>query len=200
MLHTVLAATATNEAFEMFFALLALLALLGSVLYVAARLASPASPAAAGLVAACDPVARVVPAAVSTVSMAGSLYFSEVVGYVPCTLCWYQRICMYSLAAITVLSLCYRDRSVRRYVIPIASVGAAIAAYHWLFERLPSLDTGACSADVPCNFVWFENFGFVTLPFMAFAAFIAAIVFSTAPAVDRSVRTPTTNTPEGGTI
>ena len=29
---------------------------------------------------------------VSLVAMFGSLYFSEIKGYIPCELCWYQRI------------------------------------------------------------------------------------------------------------
>ena len=36
--------------------------------------------------------------------MAGSLYFSEVANYVPCRLCWFQRIAMYPLAVILLIA------------------------------------------------------------------------------------------------
>jgi hypothetical protein len=53
-----------------------------------------------------------------------------------------------------------------------------------LLERFPdNLDSGVCSKDVPCEFVWFELFGFVTLPFMALTGFLAIIVFNTLPSV-----------------
>jgi hypothetical protein len=48
-------------------------------------------------------------------------------------------------------------------------------------ERFPNLDAGVCDVEVPCEFVWFENFGFVTLPFMALTGFLAVLVFTTLP-------------------
>ena len=44
------------------------------------------------------------------VAMLGSLYFSEIAHYVPCVLCWYQRILMYPLALILAIGLLRRDR------------------------------------------------------------------------------------------
>jgi disulfide bond formation protein DsbB len=113
-------------------------------------------------------------AVVASTSMAGSLYFSEVANYVPCTLCWYQRIAMYSLAVVAAVAAARGERSTA-YFVALAAPGAAIALYHWLLERFPDLDAGACSAEVPCTAVWFEEFGFVTLSFMALAGFIAVL-------------------------
>ncbi|MFM9084065.1 MAG: hypothetical protein ACKOQ7_09360, partial [Actinomycetota bacterium] len=50
--------------------------------------------------------------------------------------------------------------------------------YHYLLEWFPHWESGVCSVDVPCNAVWFREFGFVTLAFMAGCAFLATIVFS----------------------
>ena len=61
----------------------------------------------------------------------------------------------------------------------LASIGGAVSAYHWFLERFPNLDAGVCDAKLPCEFIWFENFGFVTLAFMAFTAFFATIVLVT---------------------
>ncbi|MEP1122870.1 MAG: disulfide bond formation protein B [Ilumatobacter sp.] len=113
--------------------------------------------------------------AIAGSAMVGSLYFSEVAHYVPCTLCWYQRIAMYPIAIVALTALARREDPVA-YVAVLAAIGAPISAYHWLVERIPDLESGACSMTVPCNLVWFEKFGFVTLPFMAFVAFTSILV------------------------
>jgi len=112
--------------------------------------------------------------------MAGSLYFSEVAHYVPCTLCWYQRIAMYSLAIIAITATIRRETPTAYFVV-LATIGGIISLYHWLLERFPSIDTGACSSAVPCTLVLFEKFGFVTLPFMALVGFVAILTICVAP-------------------
>jgi len=42
--------------------------------------------------------------AVSFGSMALSLFYSEIAGFAPCALCWYQRIFMYPIAFIAPLA------------------------------------------------------------------------------------------------
>jgi disulfide bond formation protein DsbB len=109
--------------------------------------------------------------------MGGSLYFSEVADYVPCTLCWYQRIAMYPLAVVLLVAALRRDRAVRWYVGPIAAIGALISTYHYLVEWFPSLEgEGVCAVSVPCTTPWFRQFGFVTLSFMALCGFAAILV------------------------
>jgi disulfide bond formation protein DsbB len=113
-----------------------------------------------------------VPAALA---MLGSLYFSEMAHYQPCTLCWYQRIAMYPLVLILGIAAWRRDLGVRRYAVPLAAVGAVISAYHYLLEWFPQIDTGACTVGVPCTQVWFRQFGFVSLPLLALTAFLLVI-------------------------
>ena len=69
--------------------------------------------------------------------MAGSLYFSEVADFMPCTLCWYQRIAMYPLVLLLGIAAFRRDRAIRLYVVPLAVVGAAISIYHYLYRVVP---------------------------------------------------------------
>ncbi len=113
--------------------------------------------------------------AVAATATAASLYLSEVAGFVPCTLCWYQRIAMYPLVIILGLAAWRRDVGVRRYVVPLAAVGAVIAAYHVALQRLPGLPAGACSLDAPCTAIYVERFGFVTIPVMALIGFVAIL-------------------------
>ena len=121
-----------NEAFELFFALLAFLALGGSVAVVVARFAGGVS--GRNLVAGLAPLGLAIPALVTSVSMIGSLYFSEAVGYRPCVLCWYQRIAMYSLAIVLVIAAIRKDRAITPYAMALAGVGTVISGYHWLLE------------------------------------------------------------------
>jgi disulfide bond formation protein DsbB len=112
---------------------------------------------------------------VALTATAGSLYLSEVAGFVPCTLCWYQRIAMYPLVVILGIAAWRGDAGIRRYVVPVAAIGAVIAAYHVALQRLPGLPSGACSLDAPCSAIYVERFGFVTIPVMALVAFLAIL-------------------------
>lgn len=168
----------TTETFELFFALLTIATLATTAALVAVRLVN-AKPGTVSAVLQSVSVSRMaICAAITTTATLGSLYFSEVAHFVPCTLCWYQRIAMYPLAVLTV-SAAVRKEDLSAYVRVIASIGLVISGYHWLLERFPSLDAGVCSAAVPCELVWFERFGFITLPFMAFTAFSAVLAVTT---------------------
>jgi len=114
--------------------------------------------------------------AVAFVSTLGSLYLSEVARFVPCTLCWYQRIAMYPLALLLGIAAVRGDIAVRRHAVPLAGIGALIAAYHVALQRLPGLPSGTCSLDVPCSAIYLERFGFVTIPVMALIGFVAILV------------------------
>jgi disulfide bond formation protein DsbB len=118
--------------------------------------------------------------AITTGAMVGSLYFSESVGYAPCKLCWYQRIAMYSIAIITFVAAIRRDKQIARYSLVLAALGLIVSTYHYLLEWFPTLESNVCSLDIPCTSVWFREFGFVTLCFMAGSAFIAVISISLA--------------------
>lgn len=113
-------------------------------------------------------------------AMIGSLYFSEVANYAPCKLCWYQRIAMYSMAIISLVAALRRDHGVWRYTIVLSCTGLAFSTYHYLVEWFPSLESDVCSIDVPCTTVWFREFGFVTLSFIAGSVFVAVASMSVA--------------------
>jgi disulfide bond formation protein DsbB len=119
------------------------------------------------------PWALPVAAVVAVVATFGSLYYSEIEGFVPCDLCWFQRICMYPLSAILVVAVLRSDRGALWYAAPFVVLGAPVALYHWLVERVPSIaDTSSCSVFVPCSAPYFEKLGFVTLAFMDLSAFL----------------------------
>ncbi|MEY2958584.1 MAG: hypothetical protein RLZZ01_1152 [Actinomycetota bacterium] len=162
---------------EVLTAVLALVVGVAAVLLVVARLLAGRSPLARRLGAAV--VGRRSPwtLAVGSVAMVGSLYFSEVADYVPCRLCWFQRIAMYPIALVALVATVRRDASARWYVVPMAAIGAAVSSYHYLIERGVLNDSGSCALFGPsCADVWFEEWGFVTLAFMALVGFVAILV------------------------
>ena len=102
----------------------------------------------------------------------GSLYFSEALHWVPCTLCWYQRIFMYPLAFILGVAFYKNDNEVIKYVIPLSMTGMAISVYHTLLQKIPYLQQfEMCSNGVPCSSDYLNLFGFITIPMLAFVAF-----------------------------
>lgn len=109
---------------------------------------------------------------VSIIAMGGSLYFSEIVGFPPCLLCWYQRIAMYPLVLILGVATLTSDWRAWRYALPLAAVGLVISAHHYGTQLRPALATGACSADVPCTTRHVAVHGFISIPFMAGSAFL----------------------------
>lgn len=114
---------------------------------------------------------------ISIVATIGSLYFSEIEGYVPCDLCWYQRIFMYPLLIILGIGTYFKDISVKRYVYPIAIIGSCISLYHYLHQKLPGLvEIKSCKYGVPCNLEYINEFGFITIPLLALTAFVTIII------------------------
>ncbi|QLI81055.1 disulfide bond formation protein B [Chitinibacter fontanus] len=102
----------------------------------------------------------------------GALFFGEVMGIAPCTLCWYQRIFMFPLAIFLPLALFPLDTKVIRYALPLAMLGLGFAIYHWLLQLgiIPAT-TSPCSQGSSCSEVSAQWFGFLTIPLMSVFAF-----------------------------
>lgn len=109
---------------------------------------------------------------VSLVATGGSLYFSEVMGFVPCELCWWQRVLMYPQALILGIASYRDDRRIVTYALPMSLIGASISTFHYLQEKVPAFRTPACGGDVSCFTPWINWFGFITIPFLALTAFL----------------------------
>ncbi len=158
-----------------------LFALLSLVAFVLASLiiASIAVERLAGLRAEFVRWALPLGLAVAAIATAGSLNYSEHIGYTPCEYCWYQRIAMYPLVVLFGVALVVKDEKVWRYTMPISLIGAGISIYHYQLQRWP--DQGSsCDAAAPCTFQWVDEFGFVSIPFMALCGFVLIAALSTA--------------------
>lgn len=104
----------------------------------------------------------------------GSLYFSEIAGFVPCKLCWVQRIFMYPLAAILLVAVIRRDDDdVPYYVLPLSLIGMGVSTYHYLLQKTDLFsESTVCSGGVPCSIDYINWLGFITIPFLALTAFV----------------------------
>ncbi len=110
---------------------------------------------------------------VAAVATLGSLYFSEVAGFVPCRLCWFQRIAMYPLAIVLLIAAVRRDRAGALYAAAFPVAGALVAGYHLYVEANPAAESAGCKIGAPCSVKWIEAFGYVTIPALAMTAFLA---------------------------
>ena len=110
-------------------------------------------------------------------SMLGSLYFSEVLKFTPCILCWYQRIFMYPLVLIIPIGVLLKDKFLPYYVLSLAGIGAVIALYHTLlnWNIIPEA-VAPCALGVSCTTRYIDWFGFVNIPFMSFVSFTVILI------------------------
>lgn len=109
---------------------------------------------------------------VSLIATLGSLYFSEIKGYIPCELCWYQRIAMYPLSIILGIAAYENDNNMKKYVLPLSIIGGLISIFHYLEQKVPAMSAiETCKRGVPCNVDYINWLGFITIPFLAFIAF-----------------------------
>ena len=114
---------------------------------------------------------------IAVVGLFGSLYFSEVKHFLPCVLCWYQRIALYPLVLIFTIGLATRDQGVWRYALPLSIISLGISIYQLLLVYGVITAASSCSVGVSCVAITWSLFGFITIPLLAFLeAFIITIL------------------------
>ena len=112
----------------------------------------------------------------TSISTLGSLFFSYVVGFAPCVLCWYQRIFLFPLVIILAIGLFPFDRSVVKYALPLAVAGWLTAMYHnLLYSGIIPENIQPCNRGVSCTEKYIELFGFITIPMLSLFSFTTII-------------------------
>ncbi|WP_173917005.1 disulfide oxidoreductase [Halobacillus sp. Marseille-Q1614] len=115
--------------------------------------------------------------AAALTATAGSLFFSEVMGYVPCEMCWFQRIFMYPLVVIYGAAMLKKNTSIAYAGLFLSGMGGCISIYHYLVQKVPAFQSAgdACGV-VPCNAEYINYLGFITIPFLAGTGFIIIFI------------------------
>ena len=114
---------------------------------------------------------------INIISFAGSMYFSNIMMLPPCTLCWYQRICIFPMSLILAAGFLLKDKNVIWYTMPLAVIGWIISFYHnLLYYKVISQAIIACSSGVSCTAKQIEYLGFVTIPLMALTSLTLTII------------------------
>lgn len=112
----------------------------------------------------------------ATVSALGSLFFSEVMELPPCSLCWYQRICLFPLVLILPAGLFPYDAAVVRYAAPLTVAGWLLAAYqNLLILGIIPESAAPCARGVSCTEETFALFGIFSIPVLALLSFSAIL-------------------------
>ncbi len=112
-----------------------------------------------------------------TSSTLGSIFFSSVMEFSPCVLCWYQRICLFPLVLILGMGLFPVDKKVVRYALPLAITGWLIALYHsLLYSGIIPESIQPCTQGVSCTEEYIDLFGFITIPMLSLLSFTTVII------------------------
>lgn len=109
---------------------------------------------------------------VSLTATGGSLMLSEIWHFVPCELCWYQRIAMYPLVFILGIASFRQQTVIVPYVWPLLAAGGAVSVYHILLQKLPKRSAIAACGPTPCQYDYLNWFGWLTIPMLALTAFL----------------------------
>lgn len=106
-----------------------------------------------------------------------SLYFSEVQGFVPCVLCWYQRILMYPMVILSLVAILYKDPKVYRYILPLSFIGTLIAIFHnLLYWKIIPEKLSPCLNGISCTAKQLQLYGFITIPLLSLISFVLITV------------------------
>jgi disulfide bond formation protein DsbB len=112
----------------------------------------------------------------SLIAMLGSLYFSDVLHYAPCVLCWYQRICLYPIVVISIIGYLRNDKHVSSYILSLSSIGLLINIYqNLLYYKIIPEAIAPCQNGVSCTTQYINWLGFITIPLLSGVTFISII-------------------------
>jgi disulfide bond formation protein DsbB len=111
---------------------------------------------------------------IATASALGSLFFSEVMGFAPCVLCWYQRIALFPLVLILPMGLFPFDAKAAKFALPLTTAGLLTALYHnLLYAGFIPKSIQPCAQGVSCTEKYIEFFGFISIPLLSLLAMAA---------------------------
>jgi disulfide bond formation protein DsbB len=126
----------------------------------------------------------------SVLAVAGTLLMQFAGGLAPCIFCWWQRIFMYPIAVISLIAFLKNVTlsDIADYVLALSFIGALFALYQHLLQILPAGALIPCDPTNDCAVRSVFDFGFVTIPWMAFSVFVALFLIALLGRKGNSIR------------
>ncbi len=116
--------------------------------------------------------------AVFLLTLGGSvmtLVYSEIFGFVPCGLCWLQRVFLYPQVFLLAVACTYKDTNVARYGIALSLPGLIVSLYQHYLQMGGSSIVGCPTSGGDCAERILFEFGFMTFPLMSAFLFLFLI-------------------------
>jgi disulfide bond formation protein DsbB len=111
------------------------------------------------------------------IATGGSLFFSEIMKYPPCVLCWYQRIAIYPMVILFAVAIYRKSRDIYYYALPLLGFGLLVSIFHnLLYYKIIPEAVSPCAQGISCTTKFIEYWGFVTIPFLSLCAIVVMIV------------------------
>ncbi|MEK7088750.1 MAG: disulfide bond formation protein B, partial [Patescibacteria group bacterium] len=106
-----------------------------------------------------------------------SLVYSEIIGFLPCQLCWYQRIFLFPQVFIFGMALWEKNKKIIKYTMPLLSVGFIISIYQNFIYYFGERSNLPCDASgVSCYKQLVSEFGgYISIPMLSFTSFLAIL-------------------------
>lgn len=115
---------------------------------------------------------------ISLASIFGSLFFSEIMQFPPCNLCWYQRIFMYPISLIVLTGFYLNSKEINKFIAPLIWTGLIVSIYHNLIYYKLIKIIVPCSESSPCTTQQLNYLGFITIPLLSFVAFLSLTIIN----------------------
>ncbi len=111
-------------------------------------------------------------------SIVGSLYYSEIMGFAPCNLCWFLRIATYPLVFVVGAGIVLKNKLIHLYVLPLTLIGLGISVFHNLlyFKVIPET-LAPCTAGVSCSSEFVKIAGFLDIPQLGLIGILLINIF-----------------------
>lgn len=113
-----------------------------------------------------------------------SIVYSNIIGFDPCELCWWQRVFLYPQVIIFGVALYnekvrkVEDEMVFLYSLVLSLCGAFTALFQYYGQMFdPEILSSCASQGASCAKVFFVSFGYITIPMMSLTAYIILILF-----------------------
>lgn len=105
--------------------------------------------------------------AVSSVAVLGSLFYSSILGFPPCVLCWWQRVFIFPTLILFGVALYRMERGVFNYVLPLAILAGLVAIYQ-AYADFGGASLLACTdSGGDCEKIFVREYGYITIPVMS---------------------------------